>query len=124
MRRLWPFRAWYVGPFASGTAVAMVFAPSGHGRHSVPFCGRQPVGVRAQLKRVCRFLLGSSVVACLGGDVAHAATYYVAKGGNDSNTCAQAQSTSTAKLTIAGGLKCLVAGDTLFVRAGNYDEGI
>src|SRR5262245_44292602 len=33
--------------------------------------------------------------------VAHAATYYVAKSGNNGNTCAQAQSTSTAKLTIA-----------------------
>jgi hypothetical protein len=56
--------------------------------------------------------------------VAHAATYYVAKSGNNGNTCAQAQSTSTAKLTIAEGLKCLSAGDTLFVRGGNYDEGI
>jgi hypothetical protein len=56
--------------------------------------------------------------------VAHAATYYVAKSGNNGNTCAQAQSISTAKLTIAEGLKCLAAGDTLLVRAGNYDEGI
>ena len=56
--------------------------------------------------------------------VAHAATYYVAKSGNNGNTCTQAQSISTAKLTIAEGLKCLAAGDTLLVRAGNYDEGI
>jgi parallel beta-helix repeat protein len=56
--------------------------------------------------------------------VAHAATYYVAKSGNNGNTCAQAQSISTAKLTIAEGLKCLSAGDTLLVRAGNYDEFI
>ena len=31
---------------------------------------------------------------------------------------------STPKLTINAGIKCLSAGDTLLVRAGNYDEGI
>ena len=82
------------------------------------------MGGRVHLKTVRRFLLGSSVVVCLGGDVAHAATYHVAKNGNDGNTCVQAQSTSTPKVTIAGGLKCLVAGDTLLIRAGTYDEGI
>lgn len=56
--------------------------------------------------------------------MAHAATYYVSKAGSNTNSCAQAQSTSTPKLTIAGGLSCLVAGDTLLVRAGTYAEGM
>jgi parallel beta-helix repeat protein len=56
--------------------------------------------------------------------VAHAATYYVSKSGNDNSSCTQAQSTSTPKLTIREGLKCLRAGDTLFVRAGTYAENI
>jgi len=66
------------------------------------------------------FLIGYSVSA----GVAHAATYYVSKTGNNSTSCAQAQSTSTPKGTIGAGLGCLVAGDTLLVRAGTYDEVI
>ena len=48
-------------------------------------------------------------------------TYYVSKSGNDGNSCAQAQSPSTPKLTFASGLTCLSAGDTLIVHAGTYD---
>lgn len=59
----------------------------------------------------------------LSAGMAHAATYYVSKAGG-SNTCAQAQSTSSPMLTIAAGLRCLAAGDTLLVRAGTYDEAI
>jgi hypothetical protein len=58
----------------------------------------------------------------LSGGVVHAATYYVSKAGSNSNSCAQAKSVSTAKLTLAGGLGCLVAGDTLLVRGGTYNE--
>ncbi len=63
-------------------------------------------------------LCASSPGAALGS------TYYVSKSGNDGNSCAQAQSPSGSKQTIASGLKCLTAGDTLTVRAGTYDEGI
>lgn len=53
---------------------------------------------------------------------AWAATYYTAKTGSDSNDCTAAQSTSTPKLTIAGGLSCVFAGDTLYIRTGTYAE--
>jgi Right handed beta helix region len=56
--------------------------------------------------------------------LAHGATYYVAKTGRDSNTCAQAQSASTPKLTIQAGLACLSGGDTLIIKAGTYGESI
>jgi parallel beta-helix repeat protein len=55
--------------------------------------------------------------------LAHGATYYVAQtGGSDSNSCANAQSQSTPKLTINAGAGCLSAGDTLIVKAGTYSE--
>jgi parallel beta-helix repeat protein len=59
----------------------------------------------------------------LWGDAAQAAnTYYVATSGKDTNSCAQARTSSAAKLTISDAVGCLTAGDTLYVRAGNYDE--
>ena len=74
------------------------------------------------MKRLGMLFLMSYVVS---GGVAHAATYYVSKAGSDSNSCAQAQSTATPKLTIAAGISCLTGGgDTLLVRVGIYDEGI
>ena len=54
--------------------------------------------------------------------IAHGSTYYVAKTGQDGNTCAQAQSRSTPKLTIKAGLACLAGGDTLIIKAGTYTE--
>jgi parallel beta-helix repeat protein len=56
--------------------------------------------------------------------VAHAATYYVAKTGNNNNTCTKARSLSTPKHTIAAGLSCLSGGDTLIIKAGTYLEAI
>ena len=56
--------------------------------------------------------------------VAHAATYYVAKTGNNNNTCTKARSLSTPKHTIAAGLSCLSSGDTLIIKAGTYLEVI
>jgi len=52
--------------------------------------------------------------------------YYVAKTGSDSNSCTQARSVSTPKLTIAAGLACLAAGagDALIIKAGTYAEAI
>lgn len=51
-----------------------------------------------------------------------AATYYVATTGSDANSCATAQTIGTPKLTIASGLGCLAAGDTLYIRTGTYTE--
>ena len=49
-------------------------------------------------------------------------TYYVAKIGSDSNTCVQARSQSTPKLTINAGIACLASGDTLIIKAGTYND--
>jgi hypothetical protein len=53
---------------------------------------------------------------------ADAATYWVAKTGSDRRACAQAQSPSAAKRTIAASLTCLGPGDTLSIKAGTYGE--
>jgi Right handed beta helix region len=66
----------------------------------------------------------SLVVYAMSAGAAHGATYYVSKPGNDSNSCAKAQSISSPKRTINAGIACLAAGDTLLVGAGTYDEGI
>jgi parallel beta-helix repeat protein len=55
---------------------------------------------------------------------AHGSTYYVSKTGDDTHTCTQAQSPSTAKRTIKAGLTCLSGSDTLMIRAGTYTEGV
>lgn len=62
------------------------------------------------------------IISCLTAAVSEAATYYVAKTGSNSNTCAQAQSQSTPKLTVGGGAACLSSGDTLYIKAGTYSE--
>ena len=49
-------------------------------------------------------------------------TYYVAKTGSDSNTCLQAQTEGTPKLTITSGATCLTPGDTLIIKTGLYAE--
>ena len=51
-------------------------------------------------------------------------TYYVAKTGSDSYSCAQAKSASTAKLTIVAGIGCLSGGETLKIKPGTYQEQI
>jgi parallel beta-helix repeat protein len=50
--------------------------------------------------------------------------YYVSKTGSNSNSCTQARSQSTAKLTIAAGLACMASGDTLIIGNGVYTERI
>jgi len=60
----------------------------------------------------------------MSASVTHAATYYVSTSGSDSYTCAQAQSTSTPKGTLAAAGACLAAGDTLLVRGGTYNQSI
>jgi parallel beta-helix repeat protein len=67
------------------------------------------------------------LLACLvvlATDVSYAATYYVAKNGDNGYTCAQARSVSMPKRTVAAGLSCLASGDTLTIKAGNYGEFI
>lgn len=53
---------------------------------------------------------------------AEATTYYVSLSGNDSNSCVTAQSTTQAnqKLTIAAGVACAFAGDTVYIHGGTY----
>jgi hypothetical protein len=72
-------------------------------------------------KLILPLLVAGHVVS---GGLAQAATYYVSKAGNDNNSCAQAQSASTPKLTVAAGLGCMAGADTLLVRAGTYNERI
>ncbi|MDH3279803.1 MAG: hypothetical protein OEQ18_01590, partial [Gammaproteobacteria bacterium] len=57
--------------------------------------------------------------------LASATTYYVATsgaGGSDSNTCTQAQTHTTGKLTVEAGVACLASGDTLEIKAGTYQR--
>jgi hypothetical protein len=56
--------------------------------------------------------------------VASAATYYVATTGNNANSCPAATNTATPKRSIAAGIACMSAGDTLYIRGGTYAEFI
>ena len=73
--------------------------------------------VRGANGAVATILFGCSLVATS----AHAATYYVAKNGGDSNSCTQAQNIVSPKLTLGGGVSCMKSGDTLYIRAGTYN---
>jgi Protein of unknown function (DUF1565). len=54
----------------------------------------------------------------------HAATYYVTKSGSDWNSCTQAKTEVTARLTINAGVRCLASGDVLIVASGVYNEAL
>jgi len=58
----------------------------------------------------------------LYGQAAYSATYYVAKTGHDANSCSQAQSESTPKLSLNSAVRCLKPGDILYVKTGVYAE--
>lgn len=63
----------------------------------------------------------------LGVGLANAATYWTNQtSGSDGNGCNSSASplTTTAKASIAAGIGCLSAGDTLMIRAGTYIEAI
>src|SRR3989338_2080308 len=49
-------------------------------------------------------------------------TYYISPSGNDSNSCATAQSISTPKKTLSSGFSCLTPGATLILRNGSYSS--
>jgi parallel beta-helix repeat protein len=49
-------------------------------------------------------------------------TFYVSPSGSDSVSCAEAQNTGTPMRTIKAAVRCLQAGDTLYIRGGTYDE--
>lgn len=51
-------------------------------------------------------------------------TFFVASNGDDTRSCETANRSSTPKKTINNGMKCLKAGDTLYIRGGVYREAI
>lgn len=61
-------------------------------------------------------------LAMLCASTAEALTYYVSQSGSDTNSCAAASSPtqSSQKATIAAGVACLAAGDTLLIHGGTY----
>jgi len=64
------------------------------------------------------------LLICSAPGAVSAATYYTDKAGSDGNSCPAAQSSTPAsgRLTIAAGLACLSAGDTLLIGDGTYAE--
>jgi parallel beta-helix repeat protein len=58
----------------------------------------------------------------IGTITAEAAIFYVAQNGNDSNSCAVSQNIASPKLTFASAVPCLNPGDTLYIRAGTYNQ--
>ncbi len=70
------------------------------------------------------FLLLAAAFISILPTVVHSETYYVAKAGTGNYGCAQAQSEFAPMPTIADGLACMNAGDTLVIKPGIYAEGI
>ncbi len=76
--------------------------------------------------RVLRSLFVNSLllisIFAITPSLTYGTTYYTAKRGNDAYSCAEAQSRSRAKWTIAGGLACMSGGDRLVIGGGTYAE--
>jgi hypothetical protein len=68
------------------------------------------------------FILACFIASAWFQSSAGAETYYVAKTGNDGNSCAKAQNQATPKKTINVGIECLASGDTLIIKGGTYDK--
>jgi parallel beta-helix repeat protein len=85
--------------------------------------------LRGVAHQMTRFLLAALAGVFIPAG-ASAATWYVGKTGSDSNSCTQAQSPNSPKLTIPAGLACIGtapsagAGHTVEVAAGTYAEAI
>ena len=75
-----------------------------------------------RLRTIPLYVFFSFLLFCASTTLASAATYYVAKTGNDGNSCAMAQNQATPKKTINVGIKCLASGSTLVIRGGTYPE--
>ena len=71
-------------------------------------------------RRMSWAVLGILFVALAISGAADAATYYVAKTGSDSNPGTEAQPW----LTITKAANTIVAGDTVYVKAGTYSEQV
>ena len=69
---------------------------------------------------IARGVLGCMTILATASAPAAAATYYVSTAGSDANSCAAAQNMGASKQTIAAGVTCLSAGDTLYIRGGTY----
>src|SRR5262245_35181053 len=65
-----------------------------------------------------------AIFFCVNPVLTYGATYFVAKTGNNSNSCIQAQSRTTPKLSIGAGIACMASGDTLMISDGTYNENI
>jgi hypothetical protein len=125
------------GNFSGSTSVAMQTATSGASIYyttdgSTPsqssqlYTGAMSVTSDTTINAQA-FKSGSTPSAVASASFTNTGTgkiYYVAKTGSNSNSCVQAQSQSAPKLTIAAGIACLAAGDTLNIKAGTYNENI
>jgi hypothetical protein len=72
--------------------------------------------------------IGFALFVCLSANAGFATTYYVdasnPNGRGDDNDCVAAQTIGSPKLSINAGVSCMNGGDTLYVRAGTYNEAL
>ena len=76
------------------------------------------------MTRTTSFILSVTASVSLVAATPTGPAYYVATTGNDSYSCNQAQSPSTPKRTINGGIACMRGGETLIISGGTYSESI
>src|SRR5262249_38370182 len=100
---------------------------------NVKFTGLTPAGnfpititqLEGAVTRTITFALTVLLVVSASSSSATAANvYYVATSGNDAVSCTTTRNDATPKRTISNAIGCLGAGDTLYIRAGTYDEQI
>jgi len=78
--------------------------------------------MKARIQRMRQLIISGLLFSTLAlASPAYGTTYYVdGTGGNDSNSCTQAQTHITAKATVQAGIGCLSGGDTLSIKPGTY----